>query len=802
MSQELHYTSVARGLKPGSRGFGTVAATAHLPEALADRLEALSVYEAVYPPGDPSASLNPVAYLHVRLSIGGHVHEVLSRIGPAGLDYSGRPNKYAHHVILEPDERPDGGPAWLLSQPGFVRDAWDGDPRILAGGPPVPPGDRPPGVARSWQDLTGDAGWAGVLAESFLADPRRPVFLVFRPGMDLLPLFVEAVALLPVGRRWDVEFSTYLTTLPPGISCTWRGVLEGSPQAKSARRLPNALIVDLCRPLGRASGGGLVHLARTGERLLSVDANADATPRHASGHPPAVMAGPPPSPRAPGHAQPADAGRDWLPDLAARLAADESSLGGDRLRRRRSRPVGAAAVVTACLASMLAAAFFLWPGLRQRLGFEKAGMTRASGDRTLPIADRPDSTPRGEAAADKPRLAELPVPPPKPDGGPAPLVPPVAAKKAEAPAVASNRPASPASRPPAEPVMLAFSPPDVPRSTLGTPPRQEGTIPLPQETEDRVEILNGPEYRLSAVPAAPHVWEVSTRTGSGLGGGFALARLNHADAPTWRFEWTRNARAQSTPVEGLKDAILRFRGRDGRAVYVLLRGLEMRSDRPLEVWNNQKILFEKPDPRIRSVEWSGNPEVLEGTRWKPRIRRWRVALSRTDADAAEGDTPRRVIEPQPPADEKSSGADPPLERDLIPGEVRLKLAIDPTRPGTIDVRIEPDPEKIRTGRDERSARLEELRKATPRDKDGNDRDALEYRRARLGKLREGGARSADEIKTLETEIATLERINEVRATEDLLTRPARFELSVVIGLDVEGPGILDIVRIGAFAGDR
>ena len=161
-----------------------------------------------------------------------------------------------------------------------------------------------------------------------------------------------------------------------------------------------------------------------------------------------------------------------------------------------------------------------------------------------------------------------------------------------------------------------------------------------------------------------------------------------------------------------------------------------------------------------------------------------------------------MIEPEPPGDEKSSGADPSLERDLVPGEVTLKLAIDPTRPGTIDVRIEPDPEKIRAGRDERAARLGELKKATPRGKDGQERDPLEYRRARLGTLREDGARSQDGIKTLEKEIATLERINEIRGTEDLLTRPARVELSVVIGLDVGGPGILEIVRIGEFARGR
>ena len=266
MSQELHYTSVPRGLKPGSRGFGAVGVTAELPDLLAERLESLCGYQAVYPPGDPSAALNPIVHEHVRLVVGGKVLEVLSRIGPAGLDYSGRPNKYAHHVVLDADDRPEGGPAWLLSQPGFLQSSWMGEPRILSEGRPVPRGDWPAGIAEAWLALTGDAGWAGVLAESYLADPRRPVFLVFRPGMDLLPLFVEAIALLPVSRRWEVEFSTYFTTLPQGITCLWRGVLDGSAEAKNARRLPNALIVDLCRPVGRARGAALVHLARTGER--------------------------------------------------------------------------------------------------------------------------------------------------------------------------------------------------------------------------------------------------------------------------------------------------------------------------------------------------------------------------------------------------------------------------------------------------------------------------------------------------------------------------------------------------------
>lgn len=795
MSQELHYTSVPRGLKPGSRGFGTVAATANLPDSLADRLEALSGYQAVYPPGDPSEALNPVAFVHVRLTVGGYVQEVLSRIGPAGLDYSGRPNKYAHHVILEPGERPDAGPAWLLGQPGFISAAWAGEPRILAEGPPVPRGDRPPGVAEAWQSLTGDAGWAGVLAEAFLADPRRPVFLVFRPGVELLPLFVEAIALLPASRRWDVEFSTYLTTLPPGISCSWRGVLEGSPEAKRARRLPNALIVDLCRPLGRAQGGGLVHLARTGQPIeipeAAVPASAEA--RRESGPTPVVTAGPPPRlPTAVGpRPRTVAAGRDWVPDLAT----DGSLLAGSSLRSRR-RPLGrVAAIVAAAVLVPIVASVSLSSAVRQRLGLESAPGPIAAGHPAHPV-DVPKVAPaHAEAPPDEIPLSEA-------DAIPDPATIPVAEADlrpaAEAPAADAPRPSPPAEKARREPMILAFATPDVPRSGLGGPARQDRAIPLPEDADERIEILNGLGFRLAAVPGASRAWDVATRTGSGIGGGFVLARLIQADARTWRFQWTEKAKTQATQVEGFKDAILGLHGRGGRPIYVLLRGVERVSERPLVVWKDQRILYDKPEPRVRSVEWAGVPDPLEGSRWKPRILRWRVVVTRPETAAGAGDRPRRVFEPRPDPDGKATAAEPALECDLVPGEVKLRLAIDPARPGLIEVRIETDLDGLLLGRDNRDTRLDELRKATPRAKDGSDRDPLEYRRGRLARLRENEAKNGPEIKDLEKQVADLERIREIRETVDLLTKNARVELSVVIGLDVDGPGILEIARVGEF----
>jgi len=264
MTQEIIYTSAPRGLKPGSRGFCTVVSTSGLAKNLAERLESLSGYTHVFLPHDEHAGLNPVVHSHLRLTVGGRAYHILSRIAAAGLDYTQRSNKLAHHVALDVGELPAAGPAWLLAAPGFMQTTWDGDPKILPRGRAVPGGDQPPGICHAWEKATGDAGWGGALAETAMTAPGRAAVIIFRPGMDLLPLLAESLALVPSNLRWQVTFSTYYTSLPPGTGCQWRCVLEGSAEAKSARRLPGVLAINLCEPLGRALGGQMVELARSG----------------------------------------------------------------------------------------------------------------------------------------------------------------------------------------------------------------------------------------------------------------------------------------------------------------------------------------------------------------------------------------------------------------------------------------------------------------------------------------------------------------------------------------------------------
>src|SRR5665213_3458916 len=128
MSLELIYTSAPRGLRPGTSGFCTVAMTGRIPDPLVERLESLSGYRAVYPLGDPQAAQNPVVWAHWRVNVGDRPRSVLSRVAFAGADYSQRSNKFAHHIVVEPNEQPPAGPAWVLGQSGVMESEWAQEP--------------------------------------------------------------------------------------------------------------------------------------------------------------------------------------------------------------------------------------------------------------------------------------------------------------------------------------------------------------------------------------------------------------------------------------------------------------------------------------------------------------------------------------------------------------------------------------------------------------------------------------------------------------------------------------------------
>ncbi|QDU16170.1 hypothetical protein CA11_39990 [Gimesia maris] len=280
MSQEIVYTSAPQGLKPGSRGFCTVIATQGMARNLAERLESLSGYRHAYAVHDEHAHLNPVNYSHLKFTVGGQEYSVLSRIGDAGQDYTGRTNKLAHHVALTPSERPPAGPAYQLQQPGFCIEAWDSQTRYTEINCHRLSSDHPPLTqCTSWSRWC-DAGWAGVLAESALEGRNQSQTIIYpvEAGSSTLALVSEALQLLPEKQRWEVTFSTYFTKLPAGVDCQWRFVLDGSPEAEAARRNPRVKLIDLCADLGTAPEGPLVAAARTGQRPQQLKTDLPSTP--------------------------------------------------------------------------------------------------------------------------------------------------------------------------------------------------------------------------------------------------------------------------------------------------------------------------------------------------------------------------------------------------------------------------------------------------------------------------------------------------------------------------------------------
>ncbi len=268
MGQEILYTSAPQGLRPGASGFCTVCSTAGMEPNLAEFLEGFSGYPHPFKPPDPRTKENPVNYSHVLWTIGGQRYSILSRVADAGLDYTGRTNLLAHHVALpkREAERCPGGPAWVLATDKFSIEQWDGQLRTI-------PSKIPTTTQKSlekcvaWEQATGDAGYAGVLAESIKDKGGRPVVIIYPSHLKTLPLLVEALSLLPPEKRWGVTFATLYSRIYSSFECQWRFVFHESADAKVARRDPHALVLDLTKgALPPARGGELVTLAREGVR--------------------------------------------------------------------------------------------------------------------------------------------------------------------------------------------------------------------------------------------------------------------------------------------------------------------------------------------------------------------------------------------------------------------------------------------------------------------------------------------------------------------------------------------------------
>lgn len=244
MAWQLIYTSSQRTLTPGQCGYGTVARSPDLREALVQRLEQLSYYDV--PPAANRAGACPVVHACRVLDLRGSKYHVLSRIVDARLDFTNRTNHLAHHLVFAPGDLPDlPSPATLLRHWDGWKDQWSEEPRFLDASDWANLRQLPTHVplpAASWARLTGDAGRAAALVD--LASPQGlQLHVLPEQELDLLDLFAESLQLLDPehrspGRRWEFSFTTHLQNRDNPQDFQWRGYHAGTG-AKPATRSPS-----------------------------------------------------------------------------------------------------------------------------------------------------------------------------------------------------------------------------------------------------------------------------------------------------------------------------------------------------------------------------------------------------------------------------------------------------------------------------------------------------------------------------------------------------------------------------------
>jgi hypothetical protein len=284
MAWQLIYTSAPRGLVTGQSGFCTVARSADLREALAQRLEQLSSYHYLELSGGSPSARNPVISAYRTLDIRGTRYHALSRLQPCGLDFTARTNHLAQHLVFSADELPGlPSPASILRDWGDWLKLWEGEPRFLEAISvetfrQIP---APGWPARTWQQLTGDAGRAAGLLS--LKSAHGCDLLCPTGGeQQLLDCFCETLNLLnPTGesplRAWQYTFTTFLQAEDAVAEFLWRGCQENTPASEQVSRRLTALIPLRSIPV---PDNEMAKLARAGPKIR---ADAFRTPARESG---------------------------------------------------------------------------------------------------------------------------------------------------------------------------------------------------------------------------------------------------------------------------------------------------------------------------------------------------------------------------------------------------------------------------------------------------------------------------------------------------------------------------------------
>jgi hypothetical protein len=216
-------------------------------EALMLQLEKLSYYQHLSLSGGQERPIHCCRLVDIR----GSRYHVLSRIQDAGLDFTGRTNFLAHHLVFTPEEvrQFPSPPVILRGWSGWMK-SWSKEPQLLenehwsslpglSGGASVP--------ATTWQRVTGD----GTNGYGLLESRAGTAFLVDNLAEEaILALFAESLELLELrdprrdfrATAWQYTFTTSMQEQDNPADFRWRCLHSDNPAS-------NLFAGPDCRPL-------------------------------------------------------------------------------------------------------------------------------------------------------------------------------------------------------------------------------------------------------------------------------------------------------------------------------------------------------------------------------------------------------------------------------------------------------------------------------------------------------------------------------------------------------------------------
>ncbi len=195
MAFEVVNTSVPAGLVPDQAGFCDVLRTAGVPEGICSMLGPLSRYRT-----DLADDSSMFAIRCIRF--GGSTWGVVSCVSPCGPDYTGRPNRIAHHLVVPPSELGSVSPALLVGSYPF-RLVLDGTPRVLTDPPDLACARR---SQAAWS-VAGLLGWDRLIRIKLRAAQSR-VLLLLPADVCARDLLSDLLAPNPLEEQWRVGLAT------------------------------------------------------------------------------------------------------------------------------------------------------------------------------------------------------------------------------------------------------------------------------------------------------------------------------------------------------------------------------------------------------------------------------------------------------------------------------------------------------------------------------------------------------------------------------------------------------------------